>query len=258
MKLALVQTHLHWENKEKNIQHFSEIIDNSEPADVYILPEMFTTGFTMNSSKLAEPIDGNTTQWMLQKAQSKHACLVGSIITKEHSQYYNSLIWAYPNGNFQFYHKRHLFRMAEENQHYSPGQHKIICAYKGFRFMPLICYDLRFPVWSRNQFSTEYEYDVLIYLANWPAVRMDAWKKLLFARAIENLSYCVGVNRIGTDGTQKEYNGQSMAINFKGEIVCDLATQNSIAYVELDKSQLEEFRQKFPAYLDADTFEILS
>ncbi|GIV28211.1 MAG: hypothetical protein KatS3mg027_2025 [Bacteroidia bacterium] len=136
------------------------------------------------------------------------------------------------------------------------GKHKIICEYKGFRFLPLICYDLRFPVWSRNQFGTEYEYDVLIYVANWPAVRIDAWKKLLFARAIENLSYCIGVNRIGKDGTQKEYNGQSMAVNFKGEEICNLDNKNTIAYIELNKSELEEFRRKFPAYLDADTFQI--
>lgn len=258
MKIALIQTHLYWENKEKNLVHFENIMNGNtiNNADVIVLPEMFTTGFTMNSSVFAEKIGGETTQWMLQKAKDLNACIVGSFITTNNGNYYNTLLWAYPNGQYQVYHKRHLFRMAQENLHYSAGNHKIICEYKGYKFLPLICYDLRFPVWSRNQFNTPYKYDVLIYVANWPKPRIEAWKKLLYARAIENLSYAVGVNRIGTDGKMIEYNGQSITIDFKGEEIINLDNKDSVQIVQFDKKELDLFREKFPAYLDADYFEI--
>jgi predicted amidohydrolase len=258
MNIALIQSDIYWENKEKNFLHFSEKIKSlNENTDVIVLPEMFTTGFTMNSQKFAEKIGEKTTEWMLQMASEKKSCLTGSFITKENDSYYNTLLWAYPDGKFQFYHKRHLFRMAEEHKHYSSGKSKIICEYKGVKFLPLICYDLRFPVWSRNRFNVNNEfYDVLIYVANWPQVRIDAWKKLLFARAIENLSYVVGVNRIGIDGTHKEYNGQSMAINFKGECIVDCEDNDVIKVAKIDIDELKSFREKFPAYLDADDFNI--
>ncbi|GAB4199436.1 MAG: amidohydrolase [Bacteroidia bacterium] len=257
MKIALVQTFLHWENKEKNLSHFDSILDHcEEAADLFVLPEMFTTGFTMNNKNLGESVNRGTAEWMVNKASEKNACITGSFISTDGENYYNTLLWAYPDGRFQFYHKRHLFRMAGEHLHYSAGNWKIICEYKGFRFLPLICYDLRFPIWSRNQFGTPQEYDVLIYVANWPEVRIDAWKKLLYARAIENLSYAIGVNRIGTDGTNKTYNGQSMAVDFKGECIATAEDKDIIKIVDLNKQELVTFREKFPAYLDADAFEL--
>ncbi|RME13611.1 MAG: nitrilase family protein [Bacteroidetes bacterium] len=215
---------------------------------------MFTTGFTMNGKDFGEPINGRTTEWMLNKASEKQACITGSFISTDGKNYYNTLLWAYPNGKFQYYHKRHLFRMAGEHLYYTAGNEKIICEYKGFRFLPLICYDLRFPVWSRNQLGNPQEYDILIYVANWPEVRIDAWKKLLYARAIENLSYAIGVNRIGKDGTNKTYNGQSMVVDFKGELLADAGDKENIVIMDLDKEELMQFREKFPAYLDADDF----
>lgn len=258
MKAALVQTHLYWEDKESNFKHFDKILDNAQKdIDVFILPEMFTTGFTMNSINLAEKTGEKTTEWLIQKAKQKNACITGSFITVSDGKYFNTLLWAYPDGKYQVYHKRHLFRMAGEHQYYNEGQEKIICHYKGFKFLPLICYDLRFPVWSRNRMGSNEEYDVLIYVANWPQVRIDAWKKLLYARAIENLSYAIGVNRIGTDGTNKEYNGQSMAVNFKGELMSSAEDKDTIIVVELNKEELNGFREKFPAHLDADKFNII-
>lgn len=257
VNIALVQTFTYWEDKEKNLQHFNSIIDShKENADVYVLPEMFTTGFSMNSKQLAEKINDVTTQWLLKKASEKNACITGSFITKDSNAYYNTLLWAYPDKKFLYYHKRHLFRMAGENEYYNQGKKKIICEYKGFKFLPLICYDLRFPVWSRNRIKSDEEYDVLLYVANWPKVRIEAWKKLLYARAIENLSYVIGVNRTGTDGTGKEYNGQSIAIDFKGDVMSCLEDKEQVKVVHLDKVQLNTYREKFPAHLDADRFEI--
>ncbi len=263
MKIALIQTYIYWEDKEKNLQHFQSIINslNSEnyseqEIDVYVLPEMFTTGFSMNSKVYAERLGERTTQWFLELSSQKKACVTGSFMTTDGKNYYNTLIWAYPDRKYAYYHKRHLFRMAEEHKYYSPGNYKIICEYKGFKFLPLICYDLRFPVWSRNIIGTNDEYDVLLYVANWPKVRIDAWKKIIYARAIENLCYVIAVNRIGTDGTGKEYNGKSMAVNFKGELMANLEEKEQMTIVTLNKEELKSFREKFPAYLDADQFEI--
>ncbi|GAB4451169.1 MAG: amidohydrolase [Bacteroidia bacterium] len=257
MEIALLQTIIHWEDKEQNLQHFSDIINKVKvPVDVFVLPEMFTTGFTMNAEPFAEKLGELTTKWMLQKAAEKNACLVGSFITTDGIQNYNTLLWAYPDGTYKTYHKRHLFRMAGEHQHYAAGTEKIICEYKGFKFLPLICYDLRFPVWSRNKIGTSEEYDILLYVANWPKVRINAWTKLLQARAIENLSFVIGLNRIGFDGYEKAYNGQSMVIDYKGDIISSCNHFNTTIIVKLDKSKLDYFREKFPAHLDADEFEI--
>jgi len=257
MKVALVQTSLFWEDKNKNLQHFTSIIESQkEPIDVFVLPEMFTTGFSMNSSQLSEKLGDSTTQWMIHLAFKKNACIVGSFITTDEKNYFNTLVWAYPDRQYQYYHKRHLFRMAGEDKHYTAGTRKTIIEYKGIRFLPLICYDLRFPVWSRNKIGTPEEYDVLLYVANWPEVRIDAWKKLLDARSIENLCYTIGVNRIGIDGTGKPYNGQSKAVNFKGEVIASLEDKDTVKIIEINKQELMSFREKFPAYLDADNFEI--
>ncbi len=261
IKFSLIQTSLVWENKNSNIQLFNEKLNTiSNTSDVIVLPEMFTTGFSMNSKELAEGIKDNTAQWLIQKSKEKNACIVGSIITKQNQNFYNTLLFAQPNGNISSYNKRHLFRMAGEHNHYSSGITKSIIEYKQFKILPLICYDLRFPVWSRNKFDKtspeKATYDILIYVANWPEARYYAWRQLLIARAIENQCYVVGVNRIGTDGTAKTYNGQSLAVNYKGEILADLKENDCIETISFNLEELYEFRKKFPAGIDADDFEL--
>jgi predicted amidohydrolase len=224
-----------------------------ESTDIIVLPEMFTTGFTMNTN-LAEPMNLDTYKWMGLMSKKTEACIVGSYIVKEGVNVYNRLIWMFPDGTSKYYDKRHLFRMGEEHAHYSAGTNSLIIDYKGWRIAPFICYDLRFPVWSRN---VENAYDVLLYIANWPAVRSYAWKNLLIARAIENISYVVGVNRVGMDGRNLTYTGDSTVLDFKGFPLIQLEPNESdIFQIELSKESLTEFRNSFPAHLDADSFTI--
>jgi predicted amidohydrolase len=254
LKITLIQSALHWERPEANLAMFEEKIWTiKEKTDLIVLPEMFTTGFTMNAQPLAEMMNFNTFRWMKQMAKQTSASITGSVIIKEDGNFYNRLIWMNPDGNFFTYDKRHLFRMAGEDQVFTQGKEKIIVDLKGWKICPLICYDLRFPVWSRN---INNHYDLLLYVANWPAARSLAWKTLLRARAIENLSYVAGLNRIGNDGKEIPYSGDSAVINFKGEDVLDLGDQEDIKTVNLDPHLLHEFREKFPAHLDADRFSI--
>lgn len=265
MQVTLIQTHLFWEDREKNISHFDSLINSiKEKTDLIVLPEMFTTGFTMQPEKNAEPTDGPTLEWMKKKASEKKAVITGSVAVKEGINYFNRLYWVDPDGNVSVYNKRHLFRMAKEDQHYFPGHKKIITTLKDFKFLPLVCYDLRFPVWSRNTYkktSTEScgaEYDVLLYVANWPEVRNFPWKQLLIARAIENQCFVIGVNRIGNDGNDFAHSGDSMVINPRGEIISKTkANEESVETITLDKTYLDDFRKIFPAGLDADAFQIL-
>jgi predicted amidohydrolase len=255
LHLTLIQSNLHWHDPAANLAMFEEKIWKiTQKTDLIILPEMFTTGFTMAAAEMAEPMNLHTFKWLKQMAAQTGAVITGSYIVKEGSNYFNRLVWMEPDGQYSFYDKRHLFRMAEEHQTYSAGQSKIIQNLKGWRIMPLICYDLRFPVWSRN---VDLAYDLIIYVANWPQARNNAWKTLLQARAIENLSYCVGVNRIGTDGKGIYYSGDSAVIDFKGQHFFQKADEECIESIVLDKLELMEFRQKFPANLDADSFEII-
>lgn len=264
MKVTIIQTHLYWEDRKKNIQHFDTLLnDIKEETDLIVLPEMFTTGFTMNPAALSEPTDGPTLHWMKKKALEKNAVLTGSVAVKEGQNYFNRLFWVDPNGNVSVYNKRHLFRMAKEDEHYFPGHKRIITYIKDWKLCPMICYDLRFPVWSRNTFkqispiSCEAEYDVLLYVANWPEVRNYPWKQLLIARAIENQCYAIGVNRIGKDGKGLEHSGDSMVINPRGEIISKTkAFEESVETINLDKEFLEEYRKNFPVGLDADHFEV--
>ncbi|MCE3229187.1 MAG: Nitrilase/cyanide hydratase and apolipoprotein N-acyltransferase [Bacteroidetes bacterium] len=261
MKITLIQTSLYWENREKNIAHFDALIASiKEETDLIILPEMFTTGFTMNPEKQAEPWNGATLEWMKQKAREKNAVVTGSVSVEENKKYFNRLLWAEPNGNVSHYDKRHLFRMGKEDQHYSAGKTKIITKIRNWNICPLICYDLRFPVWSRNKFNAKdntWQYDVLIFVANWPEVRIYPWKQLLIARAIENQCYVIGVNRIGKDGNDIAHSGDSLVINPRGEIINKTKTgEESIETVVLDRNYLEDFRKIFPVGMDADTFEI--
>lgn len=255
LTITLIQTNLHWENKEKNMAMFSEKISSiRESTDLIILPEMFTTGFTMNASALAEEMNGPTIRWMKEIAIKKNCVITGSLIIKEGDKYFNRLIWMRPDG-FEQYDKRHLFSYADEDKTYSKGENKIIVTLKGWRILPLICYDLRFPVWSRNTKNSNY--DLMIYVANWPERRAYAWKQLLIARAIENQSYVAGLNRTGNDGNDIFHTGESALIDFKGEnILKENPNENFILTQVLSKESLENFRKQFAFSRDADEFNI--
>lgn len=254
LNLTTIQTHLYWEDIDKNLAHFNEKLNAvTESTDIIVLPEMFTTGFTMNPKVMAEEHGGKTLQWMLQKSKEKNCVITGSISVKDGSQFHNRLYWVMPDGNYKYYDKRHLFQMGNEHKHYTAGTQKLIIEYKGWKICPLICYDLRFPVWSRNR--KENIYDVLLYVANWPEVRSYPWKQLLIARAIENQSYVVGVNRIGNDGNNIAHSGDSAIINPRGETMNKLnANQDIIETVNLSATYLQEFRKLFPVMMDGDEF----
>jgi omega-amidase len=254
LKITILQSDLHWENVGANLSMFEEKIWTiREQTDIIVLPEMFTTGFTMNAASLAEPMNLTAFKWMKQQAAQTGAVVTGSLIIKEKEHYFNRLIWMQPDGKFFTYDKRHLFRMAEEHLVYSPGMEKLIIEWKGWKIRPLICYDLRFPVWSRNRKN---EYDLLIYVANWPEARRVPWKSLLQARAIENLSYVVGVNRIGKDDKEITYCGESSIISPKGEVLWQKENSEEVFTYTLSKSELYSFRAKFPANMDADEFSL--
>jgi predicted amidohydrolase len=227
--------------------------------DVIVLPEMFTTGFTMAAAKLAEHMNMRTFKWMKQMADQTGALIMGSYIVTVHDRFYNRLLWMEPGGQFKTYDKRHLFRMANEHKTFAAGESLLIATWKGWRICPLICYDLRFPVWSRNRWDATQErpfYDVAVYVANWPTARVDAWDALLKARAIENLCYVVGVNRVGQDGNGIEYNGHSALHSPKGEIIFSNESVEATRTVELSTNALHAFRDRFPVLLDADEFTI--
>ncbi|WP_420385525.1 amidohydrolase [Roseivirga sp.] len=253
LKLALIQSDIHWHEIGANLAMFEEKIwQIQEEVDVILLPEMFQTGFTMEHNGLAEPMNFNTFKWMRQMASQKNAVVCGSYIVKEDGQVFNRLLWMQPDGAFYKYDKRHLFRMANEHDHFDMGKDRLIVEWRGWKICPMICYDLRFPVWSRN---VNLEYDLLLYVANWPAVRVNAWDALLKARAIENVSYTIGLNRVGKDGVGIEYNGHAGAYSPKGEVLT-FSDQEEILIVSLSGEDLLRFREKFPAQLDADRFEI--
>ncbi len=255
LKIAAIQSELYWEDIIANLAHFEEKIAQitTEP-DLIILPEMFNTGFSMNSKTLAEPMNFTTFKWMKMMAQKTQAVIVGSYIVIEKNEYYNRAIWMRPNSSFETYDKRHLFRMGGENEYFSAGKSRLIVELNGWKISPLICYDLRFPVWSRNKNN---EYDLLIYMANWPQPRAQVWSNLLVARALENQSFVVGLNRIGTDGMGLAYSGDSVIVDFKGNILTEKQHSEAILFAEISKNDLLDFRAKFPAYLDADDFELI-
>ena len=258
LKITTIQADLYWEDIGANLAAFEEKIWHiGQPTDVIVLPEMFTTGFTMDAPRLAEMMNMRTFKWMKQMADQTGALLLGSFIARVQERYYNRLLWMEPGGIFRTYDKRHLFRMAEEHQVYSAGESLLIGHWKGWRICPLVCYDLRFPVWCRNPWNPvlkKLAYDLLVYVANWPQVRSYAWETLLRARAIENLSYVVGVNRVGTDGKGIAYGGQSTIINPKGEPIFTVDGMEAAKTVELSAQALQAYREKFPTYLDADDF----
>lgn len=291
LTITTIQSNLHWEHKEANLHMFEEKIKNMQQrTEIVVLPEMFSTGFSMQPEKLAEPMDGPTVQWMKKLAAEKKIVLTGSLIIEEEGQYFNRLVWMLPNGQYGFYNKRHLFAYGSEDQHYSPGNKRLIASVKGWKINLLVCYDLRFPVWSRQQQSVateteqdpttslgataaqtldifpspedgpstkkeqQPEYDVLIYVANWPERRIHAWKTLLQARAIENQCYVVGVNRVGDDGNGIHYSGESMVVDPMGAALYTKAHEEDIFTITLKKEDLEEVRNKLPFLKDADYF----
>jgi omega-amidase len=257
LNITIIQTSLFWEDSEKNIKHFDQLLSSQAgKTDLIVLPEMFNTGFSMNSAKLAQQMNGDVIKWMQKKSAELNCCITGSSIIKENDNYYNRLIWMQPDGVFYTYDKRHLFRMAQEHNYYSPGTQKILPEIKGWKICPLICYDLRFPVWSRNGMG-ENRYDLLIYIANWPEARRNAWSSLLIARAIENQCYVAGVNRIGSDGKGISYSGDSAVIDPKGNVISQTKPfEEKAETIELNKRELEDFREKFPVESDADNFNI--
>ena len=255
LNVSCIQTELVWENIDQNLKHFSKKIDQvSIDTELIILPEMFTTGFTMNTVEMAESMDGKSFQWMKKQSNKSNKIIIGSIIIKEDKKYYNRCITMFPSGEYYTYDKGHLFRMEKENKDFTKGDSKTVFEYNGWRICTLICYDLRFPVWSRNQD----DYDLLIYIASWPESRREVWNTLLKARAIENQSYVIGVNRIGNDGEGITYSGDTVIINPKGQIISKANDyKDEIINAELSLDELKQFREKFPVILDADDFKIL-
>lgn len=254
MKTALIQAPLVWEKPEANRKYFEEKINSSsEELDLIILPEMFTTGFSMNPKNSAETMDGETISLLKNLAKQKNVAITGSLIIAENGKFYNRLVFVFPSGEIKKYDKRHLFSLAGEEKIYTSGTEKLIVEYKGWKICPLICYDLRFPVFSRNA----EDYDLLIYVANWPKPRTNAWDTLLKARSIENMCYTVGVNRIGTDESGHDYLGHSQAIDFLGNTILEPQKAEGIFIANLDKNQMLETRQKFGFLNDRDSFEIV-
>ncbi len=260
LKVTIIQADLLWENVDENLAMFSEKINAiSEITDVIVLPEMFNTGFSMLSEKIAETMNGKTIAWMKKQAEKSDAVITGSLVIEEDNKYYNRLVWAQPDGELHTYDKRHLFRMADEHKSFSSGKKRLIVNYKGWRICPMVCYDLRFPVWSRNSSKEESPaYDVLIYMANWPEARKTHWSKLLEARAIENQCYVVGVNRVGEDENGFSYSGNSAVVNFMGEAIASTAEKiESTETCSLSLGELNTWREKFPLSLDGDEFEVI-
>ena len=253
MKIALLQAPLIWENPIANRKYFEEkIISITENVDLIVLAEMFTSGFTMNPKAIAETMQGETVSWLQALAKAKNIAITGSLVIQENGNFYNRLVFVFPSGEIKTFDKKHLFTLAGEDKIYTSGTEKIIIEYKGFKICPLICYDLRFPVFARN---TE-DYDVLIYVANWPKPRINAWDALLKARAIENMCYTIGVNRIGEDPNQHHYPGHSQAIDFLGNYIIEPQETEGVFIVNLDKNTLLESRQKFGFLNDRDAFKM--
>lgn len=257
LRVTLVQADLVWHDAAANRDRLARLL---EPlvgtTDLVVLPEMFTSGFSMQPELIAEPTQGPTIAWMRELANHLQATLTGSIATRDGERFVNRMIWMTPDGTQRHYDKRHLFRMAKEHEHYAAGQERLVVMLHGWRVRPMVCYDLRFPVWSRNAIGTEQEYDLLVYVANWPARRRHAWRTLLRARAIENLSYCVGVNRVGVDGKNIDYCGDSVAVDYLGVPLSSESELPLVQTVTLSKAALVEHRTRFPAHLDADEFEL--
>lgn len=259
LSFSLIQTDLFWEDKAANLDMLAKKIRAIEEyTEVVVLPEMFSTGFSMRPTEFAETMDGPSVEWMKQLSSERKVIIVGSLIIKEEiskatPQFYNRLIWVLPNGELGYYDKRHLFAFAGEDQHYAAGTKRLIASVKGWKINLQVCYDLRFPVWARQQGE---EYDVLLYIANWPEKRNHAWKTLLTARAIENQCYTIGVNRVGIDGNNTTHSGNSLIVGPLGEVLYHCAHKEDVFTITLQKEELATARNQFPFWKDADFFQI--
>ena len=248
MNITLVQSDLYWEEVEKNLSAFEEKLNKLGQTDLIILPEMFSTGFSMNAASVAESMNGTAMEWLRKTAMKKNCAITGSLIIKENGKFYNRLIFMKADGSFDQYDKKHLFSMAKEEETYTAGTEKIIIEYKGWKICPLICYDLRFPIWNRNL----EDYDLAIYVANWPDRRSYHWRSLLTARAIENQCYVAAVNRVGTDGKDLYYSGHSSLIDPAGEILYQKADFEDIQQFDISLEHLKDIRTKLPFLKDRD------
>ncbi|MCX6258780.1 MAG: amidohydrolase [Bacteroidia bacterium] len=254
LSIKLVQASLQWENIQENLDHLGQLLEKSyDPAELIILPESFPTGFTMNVTGFGEDLNGKAMTWMATQAAKRNCIITGSLIILDHGKYYNRLVWMKPDGSYEYYDKKHLFRMAGEDLHFTPGSRKLITRLNDWRVRPLVCYDLRFPVWSRNV----NDYDLLIYVANWPDNRIDVWNTLLKARAMENQCYVAGVNITGRDNDGTSYSGHSAVIDFRGNILASAPlNEEAVINAGLSLESLKDYKLNFPSYLDADEFEI--
>ncbi|MFV5690573.1 amidohydrolase [Flavobacterium sp. LT1R49] len=253
MKTSLIQSSLYWENPKQNRDYFEEKINTiNDDIDLIVLPEMFTSGFTMSPENVAETMQGETVTWLKALAKAKNTAITGSLVIKENSNFYNRMVFVFPSGEIQFYDKKHLFTLAGEDKVYTSGTQKIIVDYLGWKICLQVCYDLRFPVFTRN-FE---DYDLLIYVASWPKIRINAWDALLKARAIENMCYTIGVNRIGEDNNGYQYTGHSQVVDFLGNCIVEPVESESIFYAELSKEKMLQTRQKLGFLNDRDVFEI--
>ena len=251
LRISTVQTHLIWENRKANLSRFDQLLQPlADMTDLVVLPEMFTTGFSMKAAALAEPMDGPSVEWMARQAEKLRAVVTGSLIISEKKHYYNRLVWMHPNGQCEYYDKRHLFTLAKEQESYTAGTQKLIVDYKGWKICPLVCYDLRFPAWSRNL----EDYDLLIYVANWPTPRRHHWQSLLVARAIENQCYVVGVNREGTDENGWNFSGDTAIIDYGGNHRYQVADTEAVFTSTLSLEEQQNFRQRFQFLPDRDDF----
>ncbi|HEY4196166.1 MAG TPA: amidohydrolase [Mucilaginibacter sp.] len=254
LKITLFQGYLFWENIEKNLQNISLRLSNiREKTDLIILPEMFNTGFTMNAEKLAEPMNGKTMIWMHKMAKEFDCVVTGSLIIKDSGEFYNRLIWMRPDGKYQCYDKRHLFTLAKEDKTYTAGKDKLIVELKGWKICPVICYDLRFPVWLRN---VNEAYDLLIVVANWPERRALHWRTLLPARAVENEAYVIGVNRVGHDGNEVYHSGDSTCVSPNGSVIYYKRDEEDVYTFSILADEVIRTRRTLPFLKDADVFEI--
>jgi omega-amidase len=262
LRITYIQSTLCWEDPERNLELFQSRLTETPATDLIILPEMFSTGFSMKPEIFAQDMQGTTVSWMRSMAKAKQCVITGSIMIAEQGHYVNRLVWMKPDGTWEAYDKRHLFRYGGEQNHYTPGKERKCMHWKGWKICPLICYDLRFPVWARNTWTAkgdtlEAAYDLLIYTANWPERRSFAWKSLLPARAIENQAYVAGINRVGKDGHEMDHTGDSAILNFRGEVMSrPNSNQEMQETITLSASALQEFRTSFPAGMDADQFTI--
>lgn len=272
LTITLIQTQLFWEDKAANLQMFQQKINAIDArTQIIFLPEMFSTGFSMNAEKLAETMEGPSVQWMKTMAAQKKVIITGSLIIKDidasgTAVYYNRLIWMLPNGQYGYYNKRHLFAFAGEDKPYTAGEKRLIASVNDWKLNLQVCYDLRFPIWARQSSTSSSnqekghinhpEYDILVYVANWPEKRSHAWKTLLQARAIENQCYVIGVNRVGMDGNHLHYTGDSMVINALGDVLYHKKDEEDVFTVTLEKEHLHEVRNQLPFWKDADSFKI--